>query len=80
MANLHDFQTLLSAYTLLLSDLQSTAEHYRLEAIRYRYTDEPQLEIIYSHLASLALDRISEVEEAIEATRQQIIELSAAIN
>ena len=80
MSNLHDFQTLLSAYNLLLSDLQSTAEYYRQQAIHYSYTDEPQSERIYLHLALLALNRMGEVEEAIRVLRQQIIELKAAIN
>ena len=80
MANLSDFQTLLSAYNQLLSDLQSTLNHYRQQAIYYSYTDEPQSELIYSHLVSLALNRMAEVQDAIEVTRQQVIELSAAIN
>ena len=77
MNNLHDFQTLLSAYNLLLSDLQSTLNHYRQE---YQSLDKQEYRLIYSKLELLIQDRITEVEDAIEVTGQQIIELSAAIN
>ena len=77
MSNLHDFQTLLSAYTQLLSDLNFTLNHYRQQ---YQSLDKQEYGLIYSKLEALMQDRISEVEDAIEATRQQIIELSAAIN
>ena len=80
MANIHDFQTLLFAYTQLLSDLQSTLNDYRQEGVRYQSLNQDDYGLIYLKLASLLQDRVSEVEDAIEATKQQIKELSAAIN
>ena len=79
MSNLHDFQTLLSAYNQLLLDLQSTAEHYHQEAFRCIALRDENYGIYFTLFSSIQI-RITEVEDTIEATRQQIIELSAAIN
>ena len=79
MSNLHDFQTLLSAYTQLLSDLQSTLNDYRQEAIRYQSLNQDDYGLIYLKLASLLWDKTAEIEDAIEATKQQIKELSVVI-
>ena len=70
MANLHDFQTLLSAYNLLLSDLQSTLNRYRQ---KYQSLNKEEYGLIYSKLEQLMQDRVSEVQDAIEATKQQIV-------